>query len=224
MNGINGTIPSEIGKLSLLSQLDLRGNSISGTLPKELFTLSKLANICLDDLRMVMQTFPTEIQYLTSLTSLKMGQIGLSGSIPSQVGHMSNLVTLSLRGNNLTGSIPSAIGEASSLVVLDLSNNSLLGSLPSELGLLTNMDLFSVKGNVLTGSIPLELSKITSYQAVFDLTDNNLVGIVPAQFCEQSCCAKGMISVDVNDVQACATLSCVACASVEEQVSMASVP
>jgi hypothetical protein len=81
-----------------------------------------------------------------------------------------------------------------------------------------------VKGNVLTGSIPLELSNITSYQALFDFSDNNLVGTRSISVLRTVLLCQGTTSVDVNEVQACPTHSCVACTTVEEQVSMASVP
>jgi hypothetical protein len=46
-NGLNGTIPSELGKLSNLTYLHLGSNSLTGTIPSELGNLTKLTQILL---------------------------------------------------------------------------------------------------------------------------------------------------------------------------------
>ncbi|MDB2445453.1 hypothetical protein N9X66_09935, partial [Gammaproteobacteria bacterium] len=46
-NGLNGTIPSELGNLSNLTNLHLGSNSLTGTIPSELGNLTKLAQILL---------------------------------------------------------------------------------------------------------------------------------------------------------------------------------
>jgi hypothetical protein len=59
-NGIEGTIPSEIGTLSELTVLELDGNFFGGTVPSEFGSLSLLAK-------------------------LNLGELNLSGSVPREV-------------------------------------------------------------------------------------------------------------------------------------------
>jgi hypothetical protein len=154
-NGLNGTIPSELGNLSNLTYLHLGSNSLTGTIPSELGNLTKLTQILL---------------FSNSLT----------GSIPSELGNLTNLTYLHLSKNSLSGSIPSELGNLTNLTFLNLSSNSLTGSIPSELGNLTKLATFSYTGNSITGSIPnglgSEQPKISSIErnalvALYNSTD-----------------------------------------------------
>ena len=66
-NQLTGTIPVELGDLSLLEVLYLDSNQLSGPSRVELSTLSNLRSFSLDDNQ-------------------------LSGSIPAELGNVSNLV------------------------------------------------------------------------------------------------------------------------------------
>ena len=46
-NEINGRIPTEIGALSKLEAIDLRGNSLKQDIPKELYKLGDLVDLTL---------------------------------------------------------------------------------------------------------------------------------------------------------------------------------
>ena len=81
---LNGSIPYQIGMLSKLKYLSLRGNNLSGKLP------SSLGN-------------------LTYLEHLDVSQNYLTGFVPSELGNLSNLEYLYLQYNKLTGTIPSAL-------------------------------------------------------------------------------------------------------------------
>jgi Leucine-rich repeat (LRR) protein len=77
-NGISGSVPTEIGLLSNLVDLQLGDNLLTGNVPSQLGTLSSLQGLSLDDNR-------------------------LSGPIPSELGQISTLQVLRLRSNALTG-------------------------------------------------------------------------------------------------------------------------
>jgi len=85
---LTGRIPSLIGNLSLLTQLDLGQQSLTGTIPSSIGNLGQL-------------------------TSLSLGGNYLSGSIPPSIGSLDQLAWLELHDNNLSGSVP--ILPASSL-------------------------------------------------------------------------------------------------------------
>ena len=44
-NGLDGTLPTKLGDLSALEQLDLQNNALSGALPTELANLSNLTSL-----------------------------------------------------------------------------------------------------------------------------------------------------------------------------------
>ena len=128
-NGVTGSIPPEIGNLTNLTWLYLRGNNLTGSIPPE-------------------------IGNLTNLTFFYLRGNNLTGSIPSEIGNLTNLTDLRLQDNQLTGSIPSELGNLTNLDYLDLHNNQLTGSIPSEIGNLTNLMYLILFNNQLTGEIP----------------------------------------------------------------------
>jgi len=152
-NNLTGSIPSEIGNLTALIELQLGDNSLSGSIPPE-------------------------IAKLTSLRQLWLHYNQLSGSIPPEIGKMSNLVWLSLYNNKLSGSIPLELGNMR-LLSLRLENNQLTGSIPRELGNLHEfLKILSLANNHLTGSISSELGNLHNLWGLY-LDSNRLTGVLP---------------------------------------------
>jgi Leucine-rich repeat (LRR) protein len=123
-NNLRGTIPSTIGQLSSLEDLDLSDNYLIGSIP-------------------------STIGQLSSLYSLYLSYNELNGTIPSTIGQLSSLYSLYLSDNLLFGTIPSTIGQLSSLEWLDLSNNRLTGIVPSSLCQMYNLGELAFGGNLL---------------------------------------------------------------------------
>ena len=94
-NSFNGTIPSDIGKLTKLRDINLANNALTGTIPPE-------------------------IGLLKNLTELDLANNTLTGTIPPEIGLLKNLTELDLANNALTGTIPSEIGLLKNLEILDL--------------------------------------------------------------------------------------------------------
>tara|TARA_X000001036_G_scaffold308126_1_gene286770 strand:+ start:222 stop:932 length:711 start_codon:yes stop_codon:yes gene_type:complete len=127
LRGLTGSIPSDIGNLTNLWNLNLGWNQLTGSIPPE-------------------------IGNLTNLNYLNLNDNQLTGEIPSEIGNLTNLYHLDLSNNQLTGAIPSEIGNLTNLEWLDLSNNQLAGSIPSEN--MTNLRYLYLNSNQLTGEIP----------------------------------------------------------------------
>jgi len=201
-NGLTGTIPPEIGRLSNLEHLEMWTNNLSGPIPPELGILSSLRVLVLDfneltsippelgnlthlehlnlQANNLTGSIPPELGNLSNLTSLSLASNDLTGSIPPELGNLSNLTSLSLEANDLTGSIPPWLADLPYLVWLWLSSNGLTGPIPPELGNLSQLGFLRLDDNQLTGSIPPELGKLASLTEL-GLGDNVLTGAIPPE-------------------------------------------
>ena len=126
---------------------------------------------------------PSEIGYLTNLTTLQLCGNQLTGSIPEEIGNLTNLTELWIANHpQLSGSIPEEIGNLTNLEYLWLHNNELIGSIPEEIGNLTKLVGLNLGGNQLSGSIPEEIGNLTNLTYLY-LFENQLSGEVPESIC-----------------------------------------
>ena len=183
-NLLTGSIPPELGNLSSLKWLSLWNNQLTGTIPPQLGNLTSLTMLRLEwnDLT---GTIPPQLGNLTSLDSMSLGGNRLTGAIPPELGNLTNLRHLSLGGSNsgenqLTGVIPSELSKLTKLVSLALWNNRLTGQIPTWLGSRTGLTTLILAGNQFTGTIPTELGNLTKVRQ-FWLQDNQLTGTIPAE-------------------------------------------
>lgn len=118
----------------------------------------------------------------TSVFSLQLGNLELSGPIPESLQHCKRLISLSLAGNNISRTIPPQIcGWLPYLTSLSLSSNDIHGSLPSELANCTYLNSLELSDNKLSGTIPLELAKLERLRQ-FSVARNDLHGKIPLPF------------------------------------------
>lgn len=97
-NKLTGTIPPEIGDLSLVRALNLSRNSLTGPIPA---ALSGLKNIeCLDlSYNYLTGTIPGELTHLTSLAVFSVAYNNLSGRIPEMNAQFGTFMEDSYAGN-----------------------------------------------------------------------------------------------------------------------------
>ena len=180
LNDLTGEIPSELGGLVNLKELDLSGNDLTGEIPHDLAGLTNLEGLDLSDNQLSGEISP-ELARLPNLQRLYLFNNQLSGRIPAQLAKLPNLLGLHLRDNRLSGEIPSELGNLTKLRRLQLSGNQLSGQIPPELGNLTNLTVaLDLSRNQLSGRIPLELSRLTSVSR-FDLSENRLEGEISSE-------------------------------------------
>ena len=177
-NGLAGSIPSEIGNLGNLRELDLCGNELWGSIPAEIGNAANLEGLRLDG-NQLSGSIPSQIGNLTNLHWLYLGGNQLSGSIPSQIGNLTNLHWLYLGYNQLSGAIPSEIGNMANLRSLGLGDNQLSGAIPPWIGNLANLEYLGLDSNQLSGAIPPEIGNLANLREL-RLWGNELCGSIPA--------------------------------------------
>lgn len=186
-NNLAGAIPSEIGQLKDLVQLNLGINKLTGNIPTEISGLENTTHLYLHSNRLT-GNIPSSIGQLRKLVEIGLDRNRFSGNIPSEVGDLQELQHLSLHGNQLTGTVPSEIGRLHKLKTLFLSENRLSGDIPPEIWRLQNLQTLHIRGNAyrreegnqLTGFIPPDVGRLENLEDL-NLEFNRLMGSIPPE-------------------------------------------
>ncbi len=202
-NNVTGQIPSDIGNLTALQQIDFHGNSVGGQIPSEIGNIVGLQNLALYN-NQLSGSLPSSIGSLSGLQYFDAAYNKLTGTIPSTFSSLTSLFFLSLSSNKLngtidpiknltglthllffsnqfSGSIPPELGTITGLVQLNLSDNKFSGTIPNALTGLTSLQLLHLGTNSLSGVIPTTIGNLTALTDL-DLGANQLSGAVPAGF------------------------------------------
>jgi hypothetical protein len=110
-------LPSSIGKLKNLEDLDLSLTSNLSELPLEIGDLSSLKKLDLSGSKLT--SLPSSIGRLQNLEHLRLRQTKHMSNLPEEIGDLSSLNSLHLTGSYIT-SLPSSIGRLQNLKNLDL--------------------------------------------------------------------------------------------------------
>ncbi|XP_042474242.1 leucine-rich repeat receptor protein kinase HPCA1-like [Zingiber officinale] len=159
--GIEGTLSSDIQRLTELEELDLSFNlNLGGPLPPS-------------------------IGNLTKLKTLRLIGCKFSDQIPDEIGNLLNVTVLSLNSNKFSGEIPASLGRLFNLNWFDLADNQLSGHLPDStshswgLDQLLNTSHFHLNKNQLSGSIPNNFFSLDMKAIHILLDHNNFSGPIP---------------------------------------------
>ena len=164
-------MPPEIGQLTALKELDLRGNRLTA-LPPEIGQLTALKWLGLKGNHLT--ALPAEIGQLTALEALDLIGNRLT-ALPPEIGQLTALKELDLIGNQFTA-LPAEIGQLTALKGLYLDDNQLT-ALPPEIGQLTALKGLYLRGNRLT-ALPAEIGQLTVLKRL-DLSSNRLTALPP---------------------------------------------
>ena len=173
--GLGGTVPAGLGRLSMLTDLNLRTNGLSGPIPTELGDLTNLVRLNLhsNDLSGAIP----DLSDLIGLEELYLARNELTGPVPAWLNGMTEMRELWLWGNELSGTIPDLSGMTS-LEKLKLAANDLEGGVPEASALPAKLRWLIIQENPLGGTIP-DLSGMTSLTVLW-LHTNGLAGEIPA--------------------------------------------
>ena len=132
-NGLNGTVPTQLGTLAAARELYLGVNDLSGVMPTELGNLQNLEFLSLRS-NSLSGTVPTQLGRLSgTLRHARLHANSFSGAVPTELGRLEMLQTLYLARNEISGTVASQIGSLARLLVLVAHENALSGTLPPEL-------------------------------------------------------------------------------------------
>eukprot|EP00253_Pinus_taeda_P014184 PITA_14184 len=121
-NLLEGSLPTEIGKMSMAQAIDISANHLSGVIPSTLGS-------CVE------------------VISLNLSRNSFQGSIPDSLENLQSLMSLDLSSNLLSGTIPITLSKLKMLQYLNLSFNKLVGEIPTG-GLFANESIsISLNGN-----------------------------------------------------------------------------
>lgn len=177
-HNLNGSIPSDISALTMLSVLQLDHNYLTNSIPYSLGELPVLVKLQVGT-NHLQGTIPAALCDAQSLTVLQLYDNQLNGTIPSCLSDLAELVDLDVNTNLLTGYIPPEFGNFLQLRYLYVNNNSLSGPIPDSLGNLDKVQTLFLSNNSLTGTIPAELGNISTL-VFLSLYNNSLRGTIPA--------------------------------------------
>ncbi|URE03664.1 Leucine rich repeat N-terminal domain [Musa troglodytarum] len=213
-NQMVGAIPPPLSNLTKLMSLYLDDNNLMGVIPKELREaprvdvsgswgrLSRLTDLALYN-NQLSGALPVEINNITGLTYLELGNksffgyvppnickggalkyltlyMNFQGPIPLTLKNCTTLKRVRLERNQLTGDVSQYLGEYPYLSYMDLSFNLLSGTLSPDLSKLHNLARLRISNNI-TGVIPTEFGQLTKLQDL-DLSSNYLQGEIPQSF------------------------------------------
>jgi Leucine-rich repeat (LRR) protein len=180
-SGLSGSsIPSEIGNLSNLEELNLGFDDLSGTIPNSIWNLSNLVKLILEE-NDLSGSIPEDIENLTNIELINLSFNELEDTLPNKFDALTNLKYLQVNDNKFDGYIPSSLGSCSLLEYLDLSNQEYLeGEIPDELFNLSNLEVFILSENEIEGEISSDIDNLSNLKIL--LLDNNLItGVIPPE-------------------------------------------
>ena len=151
------------GKLQAFSAYRTK---LQGTLPTELGRLSLLKDFSCSGSTLLTGTIPSEFYQLTLMERLVLADVELSGRFleDSRIAQLSQLMTLVVTESRLSGTLPTELGLLTKLTDLKVAHTYLTGTIPSELGQLTLLDHGWFHGTQLTGSLPSDLCTLPAMQ------------------------------------------------------------
>ncbi|MFS8014066.1 putative leucine-rich repeat-containing, plant-type, leucine-rich repeat domain superfamily [Helianthus anomalus] len=143
-------IPSGIGQLSQLANLNLSFSFFSGEVPIQISQLRNLVSLDLSRNGLKMQScdFQNLVQNSSeTLRELSLSEVNIDSDLPASIGNLTHLNTLDLGFCGFTGTLPASVCNLTQLTFLDLSGNELLIPIP-HLASLSKLKYLKLNGSI----------------------------------------------------------------------------
>ena len=187
-NDLTGSIPSQLGKLIALTDLRLNHNSLTGSIPTELGNLTALTTI-LD-----LQDNPTHRQHPHPIEQADQAdrppaqRQSTQWPHPRRIGRLTDLTQLFLNNNQLTGNIPD-LSDLTNLTLLSLSDTPFTaGAFPSWVSELTSLTQLFLNSTQRTGNVASDQFADLTDLTVLNLSGTNSPGIFPPAWAPGPAC------------------------------------
>jgi Leucine-rich repeat (LRR) protein len=149
-NRLEGSLPTEIGLLFTLRELDMEQNTLRGSIPSQFCSLDQLHRVML-------------------------GQNRMTGTIPACISNLDALLHLALNDNEFKGTLPSTLASNDLLQDLFLDDNLLSGDPLPIFNQLTNLEFFMAQNNKFLGVLDETSFKNSDKLAWLDLSGNDFL-------------------------------------------------
>ena len=183
---ISAALPPQIGNLTALTYLDLRGEgnefgTWEGDIPEEFGNLANLEYLNLYGTRVGRDN----MDVLGNLTKLKELHITAYAPVPAQFANLVNLEILYL-GTHEAMDIPDAIQFPVAITTLPKLRELYLmsqikGAIPPEIGNLSNLELLEIQRNFELTSVPAEIGNLSKLK-VLKITEQDFDSPIPFSF------------------------------------------
>ncbi len=178
-NNLVGSLPASIGKLDAVGLFWLGGNpGLTGSLPTEIGTMWALKDLNIANSGLS-GSIPSSMGGLPAILQIQLQGNQLTGTIPPELGSATTLIRLALAGNKLSGSIPSSLGSLTGLTFLGLDSNQLSGTIPEQLGSVNGTEALVLGNNLLTGIVPVGVATVCANSASCNLVQNGTDLCIP---------------------------------------------
>uniref|UniRef100_A0A6S8VRK5 Disease resistance R13L4/SHOC-2-like LRR domain-containing protein n=2 Tax=Ditylum brightwellii TaxID=49249 RepID=A0A6S8VRK5_9STRA len=163
----------------VVTGLFLSNMNVQGHIPTELAYLSQLTTLDLSENHLT-GDIPEELYHLLHLTELKLhDNARLGGVIHEEIANLRKLEVLSLHGNQFSGQLPRSIQQLTKLKKLYLHTNKFQGPILPLLTNMTQLEEVDVANNNFSGPLIDDLGYLTNMK-IFDITNNNFESTVPS--------------------------------------------
>ena len=214
--GLNGTIPSNIGALTSLTNLYIYSTGVTGTIPSSVFSISTLTTFDAEQTNFTGQ-IPDFSWASVNMTRLVVDGGSISGSFPTVISNLTLLQYIKITGAHLTGNFNTLFNPLEALVTLRVNGNSLVGNIPASFftgGRSTSLVGLYATGNDLDCTLynygnALACNDFTSANSTCNLCNSSLCLNGGACTQQQHCdCATGFIGARCQTDNMCASGPC----------------
>jgi len=196
-NNLTGPIPSDLGDCERLEFINASGNLLSGELDGDFLSRFQTLRILDLSFNKLEGTLPDAFSTLSKIQDLNLAGNSFTGVLPPSMSALTNLRQLKLYSNQLSGDLPTYLSRMDKMLELNLSQNRITGSFEPLTGC-TRLKKITLSHNQLSAPLTENLSALRCLELLY-LDHNEIKGTIPPQICELS--ALKYINISNNQLE-----------------------